>query len=130
MNIILYTLLGFIFSASYAQAAFDVSLSIEELDAMMPILETYALTSVIVVACVTSIVVLRSARKMKGGVFGTVLNFFGLGMVAVLAGYIMTNYPALISFNDNGLVAYVLFILGYVLMAVAATKLSSAIGGK
>ncbi len=113
--------------------AADFAFSTSEVVAMSRVLQTYALVSAAIVALVTCIVVFRNAKTMKGGVFSKVLNHFGVGMVIVFVGYISYAYPTLIPFiaiEDIGTLSNSLVIIGYIFMAVAATKLSHAIEGK
>ena len=112
-----------------AYAAEEYFSSLEEITAMSRVLQTYALISAIIVAGATSFIVFRNARKMRGGIFGTVLNYFGIGMIVVLGGFVVEAYPSLIPVGEVGTVTNILFIIGYILMAVAATKLSKAIEG-
>ncbi|MCK5095742.1 MAG: hypothetical protein KAR24_00075 [Candidatus Pacebacteria bacterium] len=104
--------------------------SLEEITAMSGILKTYALGSALIIAAATSIIVFRNARKMRGGVFGKVLNYFGVGMTVVLIGYTIGEYPSLIPIEDVSTVDNALFIIGYILMAIAATKMARAIEGR
>jgi hypothetical protein len=95
-------------------------------------LQTYALVSMVVVAVATSIIVFRNARKMKGGIFGKVLNYFGVGMAIVFLGYLVetqSSFIPMFSDADASTLANIMLIFGYILMAVAATKLSRAIEG-
>ncbi len=119
-------------SVQTASAA-NFTFSTSEVVAMSRVLQTYVLVSAIIVALVTCVVVFRNAKMMKGGIFGKVLNYFGMGMAAVFIGYIANAYPSLVSFmavEDVGILSNSLVIIGYIFMAVAATKLSRAIEGK
>ena len=108
--------------------AFNGSFSMEEIIAMSGILQAYALLSTIIVAIAAIIVVFHNAGRMKGGIFGTVLNYFGIGMVAILFGFIIGPESSLVSVDDASTIGNILFIIGYIFMAVAAVKMSQAIG--
>lgn len=123
----LYIICAFL---SFAGVAHAQSFSIDEIEAMTGVLQTYALGSAVIVAFATSMIVFGNARKMRGGVFGKVLNYFGVGMVFVLLGFVANAFPNMVPINDSGVVSNILFIVGYVLMAVSASKLSRAIEGK
>ena len=127
-KLIVGTFLFFFIFVNIAHAGY--SFSMEEIFAMSSVLQTYALGSALVVAIVTSIVVFRNARKMKGGVFGKVLNYFGIGMMVVLVGHVIDAHPSLIPMEDVSTVDNTLFIIGYILMAIAATKMARAIEGR
>lgn len=89
-----------------------------------------SLWSAIVIAVATTIMVFTNAHSMRGGIFGTALNFFAVGMVLILAGFIVVSLDI---FNTGGFTEIannILFILGYITMAVAAHKLSQIGGGK
>lgn len=129
------TFTSLIFAASFhvAHAADSLAFSTDEIVAMSRVLQAYALVSALIVALVTCAIVFRSAKKMKGGIFGKVLNYFGSGMVVVFLGYVIDAYPTLLPMIDIaviGTITNILIIFGYILMAVAATKLSHAIEGK
>lgn len=99
-------------------------------DSTLTILNSYSLVSAILVGLATSILVLINARKMKGGVFGSVLNQFALGMFFVLVGFLLVSIPWQIGSPIIVKTAHdVLYILGYIIMAVAANKLLRAIRG-
>lgn len=94
----------------------------------LSILDVYIFWSTIVLAIVAIGMVFSNAIKMKGGVFATVLNFFGSGMTVTFLGYITMTCPFLRDISFAGLLSDILFIIGYVLMAIAASRLASAIG--
>lgn len=79
----------------------------------------------VLVAVIASALVFRNSLKMKGGVFGKALTFFGCGMVVVLAGFVATlivpdNYIALRARDFS-------FIFGYIFMVAGAMKLLKVI---
>jgi ABC-type spermidine/putrescine transport system permease subunit II len=81
----------------------------------------------IAIGIIASILVLRSAHKMGGGLFGTVLNLIGSGMVMVVLGtlslYVSSWFPA----GYATLTQTVLFSLGYILMVLGANKMLKGI---
>lgn len=101
--------------------------STEEIIVASRMLQAYVLISAIFIATTATIVVFRNAKKMKGGVFGLVLNYFGMGMVAILLGFIFSSEFSFLPADDMNVVSNILFIIGYVLMSFAAVKMSKAI---
>ncbi len=94
------------------------------------ILNMYSFLSVIVIGAITSIIVLMNAKKMSGGIFGEALGYFGVGMLVMLAGITVSLGFALFSEQSLGVVGNMFYIIGYVLMAVAADKIRNIIQGK
>lgn len=94
------------------------------------LLSAIPLWSAISVALATSVMVFISARSMKGGVFGIVLNYFGVGMIFVLAGFIVISLNNSNSEGFSMTANNILFTLGYIIMAFAAHKLSQIVKGK
>lgn len=89
-----------------------------------------SLWSAIIVAFAASVMVFVNARSMKGGIFGTVLNYFAAGMVLILGSFIVVSLNVFGSEGFAKTVNNILFILGYIIMALAANKLSQVAGGK
>jgi hypothetical protein len=89
-----------------------------------------SLWSAIIVAFATSVMVFMNAYSMKGGIFGTALNYFGVGMILILAGFIVTSFNLFNSGDITATANNILFILGYIIMALAAHKLSQIVHGK
>lgn len=94
-------------------------------------LEMISLWSTLLVAFATSSMVWIGGRKMHGGVFGSVLNFFSIGMTLIFLGF-ATEVPWFQTFDHLYLkmVHDSLYIIGYVLMGIAASKLLKVIKGE
>jgi len=97
------------------------------------ILSSYSLVSTLIVGLVTSFLVLNIARRMSGGLIGHALKYFSGGMFFVLAGFIIEQATLFEKFSEyNASLAEtahdILFIVGFIIMAFAAQKLSKAIG--
>ena len=90
-----------------------------------------SLWSMLIVALATSVMVWIGGRQMHGGVFGSVLAYFSMGMFLIFLGA-ATNISWLQSIQGLylKLVHDSLFIIGYILMGVAANKLLKAIKGE
>lgn len=95
-------------------------------------LEALSLWSLLIVASVTSAMVWIGGRHMHGGVFGSVLTFFSIGMTLVFLGFVTE-----VSWFENNIdelylkmVHDSLYIIGYVFMGVAASKLLKVIKGE
>lgn len=93
-------------------------------------LETISLWSLLIVASVTSAMVWVGGRHMHGGVFGSVLTFFSIGMTLVFLGF-ATEVPWFENINHTYLKVThdSLYTVGYVFMGVAASKLLKVIKG-
>lgn len=105
------------------------ALTLEETNAASSVLQTYVFLSVVIIALVTNVIVFITAFKMRGGVFGTSLNYFGIGMATVLVGFVVNNAYSTTTQQVAQIFTNALFIIGYVAMAFAVTKLSNAIKG-
>lgn len=94
-------------------------------------LETISLWALLVVASVTSAMVWVGGRHMHGGVFGSVLTFFSIGMTFVFLGF-ATEVPWLENIDRTYLKVThdSLYTVGYVFMGVAASKLLKVIKGE
>jgi hypothetical protein len=91
------------------------------------LLDTYVFWSTIVLAGVAIGLVFSNAAKMKGGVFGSTLCLFGSGMLVTFLGYLVMSFANVLPDLLKDLLPDVLFIIGYVLMAIAASRLARAI---
>lgn len=87
------------------------------------ILTFYSLISAVALGVVTSIIVLINGRRMKGGILGGALTSLGIGMFIVLAGTITYLFPSLVPGGMQGVFPNILNTVGYVVMAIAASRL-------
>ena len=101
------------------------------LDNSSNIFENVSLGATLVVAFATSVMVWNLGRKMHGGVFGSVLNLFSIGMLFVFLGFAVGT-PWLQVFDSLYLkMAHdSLYIIGYIMMGLAANKLLKVIKGE
>lgn len=92
------------------------------------ILNYYTFASALFVGITTSILVFLNSRKMKGGIFGTVLRYFSFGMILLLISFMINSFgnPSASEIDTTKIVQDVLFIVSYTTMAIASSKLSSA----
>src|SRR3989344_3562359 len=84
--------------------------------------------TLLIVAFSTSAMVWNLGRKMHGGVFGSVLAFFSIGMILVFLGFVI-NAPWF-QYIDQLYLKMTqdsLSIIGYIFMGVAASKLLKVI---
>jgi len=90
-----------------------------------------SLWSMLIVAFVTSAMVWVGGRKMHGGVLGQVLTYFSIGMSLVFVGIVLEMpWFSNISPLYLKLVHDSLFIVGYIVMGIAASKLLKVIKGE
>lgn len=77
----------------------------------------------IVIGVIAVFIVFRAARKLGGGLFGSVLNYIGIAITLIVIGTIATILnPWYTGFNFN-VVSTVFFALGYIFTVVGANKL-------
>ncbi len=102
-----------------------------EIEDSSKLLEMISLWSTLIVAFATSAMVWVGGRHMHGGVFGSVLTFFSIGMTLVFLGF-ATEVPWFQNIDHLYLkmIHDSLYIVGYVLMGVAASKLLKVIKGE
>ncbi len=104
----------------------DTLVSIED---SSKVFESLSLWATLIIAFATSVMVWWGGRQMHGGVFGRVLMYFSVGMTLIFLGYV-AGAP----FAENWMSSLYLklahdslFILGYISMGIAASKLLKAI---
>ncbi len=94
-------------------------------------LETISLWSMLVIAFATSVMVWVGGRKMHGGVFGKVLTYFSIGMTLIFLGIIAeTPWLQVVDILYLKMIHDSLYIVGYVMMGLAASKLLKVIKGE
>lgn len=95
------------------------------------LLESISLWSTLIIAFVTSMMVWSGSRKMHGGVFGSVLTFFSIGMTLIFLGAV-TQVPLFQNIDPLYLKMThdSLYIIGYIMMGFAASKLLKVIKGE
>ncbi|HEC30835.1 MAG TPA: hypothetical protein ENI66_02370 [Candidatus Yonathbacteria bacterium] len=112
----------------------SLSLMVDGSGGVFLILNSYALVSALLVGLVTSFLVFSISKKMKGGVFGNALSYMSAGMFLILIGYTADNVSSFIFLSSDRAVLIetvndVFFIAGFILIAIAAQRLSKAISG-
>lgn len=93
------------------------------------ILDTYTFWSSVIVALMAIVSIVVIARKMKGGVFGETLNLFASGMFAILLGFILGSTTIFESMGFLSPIGDIMFIVGFLLMALAGNLMSRAVTG-
>ena len=93
------------------------------------ILQSYTFWSSVIVALMAIISTIVIAKKMKGGVFGETLNLFAIGMLCILAGYVIESVPELSSIVLLGTISDIIFIIGFLFMAMAGNLMSRVVTG-
>ena|SRR3989344_9102490 len=81
----------------------------------------------IIVGLVACVLVFRASGKMGGGLFGGVLNLFGIGMVMIVAGTLSVIFASWIPEGFVEVTKTVLFSFGYILMVLGANRLLKGI---
>ncbi|MBN2093831.1 MAG: hypothetical protein JW740_00425 [Candidatus Zambryskibacteria bacterium] len=77
----------------------------------------------VVIGLIATYLVFRAVKKLKGGLFGSILNFISLGMLFIVLGTIavfMNSWFPGIWFN---IISTAFFAMGYIFMVVGANKL-------
>lgn len=81
----------------------------------------------VLIGIIASILVLRAAGKMGGGLFGSVLNYIGIGMLIAALGTVSIIVSYWIPGEWTSLSHVVLFSAGYIFMVIGANKLLKGI---
>lgn len=81
----------------------------------------------IVIGMIATVIVFRSAKKLGGGLFGSVLNYIGIGIAFIVFGTIAAVVdPWYVGLGFN-IASTVLFALGYIFAVIGANKLLKGI---
>jgi hypothetical protein len=83
----------------------------------------FSLLLSIIIGIIATVLVFRAARKMGGGLFGSVLNYIGIGMLLIVLGTIATVIDPWFTVFWFSIVSTVFFATGYIFMVVGANKL-------
>lgn len=115
----------------FAQTDTGVLEALAGIESQSKMLEMVSLWSMLVIAFATSVMVWVGGRKMHGGVFGSVLTYFSIGMTLVFFGIVAeTPWLQVIDPLYLKMVHDTLFIIGYIMMGLAASKLLKVIKGE
>jgi hypothetical protein len=87
---------------------------------------SFSLMLSIVIGIIANFIVFRAAKKLGGGLFGSVLNYIGIGMTLVILGTIATIVDPWYTGFFN-IVSTVCFALGYIFTVIGANKLLKGI---
>ena len=107
--------------------------TLNSLDMYSDVFRNLSVWSTIIVAFVTTVMVWLGGRSLHGGILGSVLDYFSIGMTLMFAGFLINiptiaeriplQYPA-------GFVHDILFVVAYILMGLGVSKLLKIIKGE
>lgn len=87
----------------------------------------FSLLLSILIGIVAVVIVFRSAKRLGGGLFGSVLNYVGIGVSLIVLGTLSTVVdPWYVGLGFN-IASTVCFALGYVFIVIGANKLFKGI---
>lgn len=104
----------------------DINLAASSIDPIayyLVYVRSFSFLIALVIGFIASVLVIKSAKKMGGGLFGSVLNLIGLGMLAVVLGTVSVGIAEWFPAHWASLTHTVLFSSGYILMVLGANKL-------
>lgn len=83
----------------------------------------FSLLLSIVIGIIATYLVFRVAQKLGGGLFGSVLNYIGVGMLLIVLGTISTLADSWFTGLWFNISSIAFFATGYIFMVVGANKL-------
>lgn len=83
----------------------------------------FSLLLSMIIGVIATFLVFRAAKKLGGGLFGSVLNYIGIGMLLIVFGTIATVIDQWFISLWSGIVSITCFALGYIFMVIGANKL-------
>jgi len=87
----------------------------------------FSLLLSILIGIIANVIIFRAAKRLGGGLFGSVLNYIGIGVSFIVLGTIATVVnPWFISFWFN-ITSTVCFAVGYIFTVIGANKLLKGI---
>jgi hypothetical protein len=81
----------------------------------------------IVIGIIATFIVFRSAKKLGGGLFGSVLNYIGIGVSLIVLGTIATVVDPWYTGLGFNIVSTIFFATGYIMTVIGANKLLKGI---
>lgn len=87
----------------------------------------FSLLLSIVIGIIATYLVFRAAKKMGGGLFGSVLNYIGVGMVFMILGTMSFVLDTWTQDLWLSIINTVCFAFGYIFIVVGANKLLKGI---
>jgi hypothetical protein len=105
----------------------DVLLANDEVAYASIFAGNFSLLLSIVIGIIAMMFVLRAAKKMGGGLFGSVLNYIAAGMFLVVLGTMASFVDAWLSVVWFNVINTVCFATGYIFMVIGANKLLKGI---
>lgn len=87
----------------------------------------FSLLLAVVIGVIATFFVFRAAKKMGGGLFGSVLNYIALGMFLVVLGTVSSFTDRWLNVVWFNVINTVCFAAGYIFMVIGANKLLKGI---
>jgi hypothetical protein len=87
----------------------------------------FSLLLSLVIGFIAIFIIFRSAKKMGGGLFGSVLNYIGVGVTLIVFGTMATTADPWFSGLGFNMISTACFALGYIFVVVGANKLLKGI---
>ena len=87
----------------------------------------FSLLLSIVIGLIAAFLVFGAAKKLRGGLFGIVLNYIGIGMLLVVLGTLASVTGLWFNGIWLSIISTALFAVGYIFMVIAANKLLKSI---
>lgn len=87
----------------------------------------FSLLLSVVIGIIATFLVFRAAKKLGGGLFGSVLNYIGAGMLFIVLGTISSVVNSRFTGLWFNIASIVFFATGYIFMVIGANKLLKGI---
>ena len=88
---------------------------------------SFSLLLSIVIGLIAIFIVFRAARKLGGGLFGSVLNYIGIGISLIVLGTITTVVDPWNTGLGFNIASTACFAMGYIFTVIGANKLLKGI---
>src|SRR3989339_131835 len=119
----LISILGIILPLSALAQEWDTQISNDSIAFASVFAGNFSLLLSIVIGIIATFLVFRAASKLGGGLFGSVLNYIGVGMLLIVLGTISTVVdPWFVGFWFS-IISTVFSATGYIFMVIGANKL-------
>jgi len=126
-KLLLLNIVGVLLPAAASAQGPNMSLSNDGFAYASIFAGNFSLLLSIVIGIIAAILVFRAAKKLGGGLFGSVLNYMGIGMSFIVLGTLTAVFSSwFVGFWFN-IISTAFFAMGYIFMVVGANKLLKGI---